>query len=325
MRRPRSSIFSFDTLRLQVPFRPWRNPLFLALAIVAVLEGGARVELEPVGRNWEYWNVEAAVKFEGYRNRIERGDIPGILVVGDSTGAADIDPTVIAEQVPRGADAYNLAWPGNFAFAFRCNTVPLLTGGHPVPKLIIASFDPARFVDNDHVRQAEGAILACPYCRHQRGEWLLADYVYLARVPASMPFKERAKSKQIEQGALNKGFMPLDGVGDGDAIHGAAEVTWEVFSSRFSPILDLAGVATTLVVVIPPRQPPSEFRIRMEEMYIRKLKEAATNARLTVLDWRAPTFLEKRHFVDANHLNREGAALFSQQLAMAIRPYVESF
>lgn len=288
------------------------------------MEGAARVTLDPVERYWEYWTVEAAIKFEGYRSRIRSGDVPDILVVGDSTGAADIDPMVLSKVVSANTDAYNLAWPGNFAFAFRCNTVPLLKVGHIVPKLIIASFDPARFVENNHVRQVEGAILASPYCKHHRGEWMLADYVYLARVRLSMPYTEPAFAAKREQGTINKGFMPLDGVGEGDAIKGTVEVARDVFSNRFSPILDLVKVTTNLIIVIPPRQPPSDFRARMEEMYLEKLKEASSITRFTVLDWRAPAFLSKKHFVDSNHLNREGSKVFSEELGKEIAHIMRS-
>src|SRR4051794_39576256 len=95
----RSSIFSSSTLRPLAggPGAGTAKAAVLAILLVVGAEGAARVALAPIGAYWEYWTPAAAGKFEVYREQVRRGAVPGLVVVGDSTGARDIDPALLRD------------------------------------------------------------------------------------------------------------------------------------------------------------------------------------------------------------------------------------
>ena len=140
MKTFRSSILSFDTLNLE----GWkaaglRNEILVAILLLVGAELLARSALAPIGDYWRYWEPEAAVKIEAYRAMVRKGVPPRILIVGDSTGEFDIDPTGVADDATfEGADVYNLAWVGNRSEAFRRCTLPILANG-PISEVVVVS------------------------------------------------------------------------------------------------------------------------------------------------------------------------------------------
>ena len=73
------------------------------------------------------------------RAMVRKGVPPRILIVGDSTGEFDIDPTGVADDATfEGADVYNLAWVGNRSEAFRRCTLPILANG-PISEVVVVS------------------------------------------------------------------------------------------------------------------------------------------------------------------------------------------
>ncbi len=282
--------------------------LALVLCLVGGAEAAARAALRPIGDYWAYWTPAAAAKFESYRSNVRRGTPPRVLVVGDSTGARDIDPRPLAEAT--GRTAFNLAWPANFPLAFKSCTLPLLETGTR-PDLVVASFIPSGFLDSNSARRFEQAILESSYCRRQREQISASDYSYLARIRPSLPFLRSWWTGRSLPTVKNLGFMPLTGSDD------APEVPTRMAGfedQRFAAIEDLyrAGHQFTfqVVVLIPPRRDPTAELRRAETEYLARLERCG----FEYVDYREPSFLTASDFHDRNHLNAHGAQALSQAL-----------
>lgn len=98
MGKYRSSIFSSDTLKLASVPKTWFYSLLLSATIVLLCELAAQSLLEPTGRFPDYWNREAAIKFEWYRRVVQAGQTPDVLIIGDSTAARNYVPEEIAHS-----------------------------------------------------------------------------------------------------------------------------------------------------------------------------------------------------------------------------------
>ena len=175
-----SSIFSFDTLRLGNVPRAWTWSVLAAIALVGAAEAGARWLMAPLGnRVWTYWDEDAADEFEWYRERALAGNAPEVVAVGDSTGGYNFDPQPFREEAG-GVDAYNLAWPANFPRAFELTTLPILAEGQ-APRTVLLMQAATTFLDTDTAVRNETQILNSVFGRRARGEFVFADWCYLAR------------------------------------------------------------------------------------------------------------------------------------------------
>src|SRR5262245_45527059 len=184
-----SSTFSFDTLQLNDrPPIGFRRGVLFAVLLLALAEASARAVIPAVvGDKWKFWSPEAAVTVEQYRRRIEEGREPRITIVGDSTGARNVDPLAMAAASPR-LDAYNLALDANYPRAFRLTTLPLLRTDSAPGSVIVASFDPAGFFGGAAIERLEDEILESPYCRGVAGMTAPTDYLYLLRFDRALTF-----------------------------------------------------------------------------------------------------------------------------------------
>ena len=320
-----SSIFSFDTLRLAADRdHGARRAWLVALVLVLGLECLCRVALEPIGRYWEYWKPRAAAKFEWYRTRAKRGGVPEVLFVGDSVAAHDFAPEVCRRELPPGTAAYNLAYPGNFPEAFRPSTLTLLEVPHHAPRVVVFATDPLAFAGGPTIERFEAAILASPYCRRQSGDWLAADYVFLARVPPAMPFRKHwFDGRGLDAPPPEAGYQPLRGIYSPEFRKEEKEAyDRSLDPKRVAVIAELADVARRrdfeLLVVLTPRIDPSEFRRRIESDFLAAVGELQQTHGVAYVDLREPPFLRREHFADDKHLNRRGATLFSRFVASAI-------
>jgi hypothetical protein len=283
------------------------------LCLVGAAELVARSAIAPIGDYWEYWSPQAAAKFEKYRSDISRGKAPDILIVGDSTGARDIDPAVLVESGAADS-AFNLAWPANFPLAFEQSTSPLLRN-EVVPKLVIVSFSPTAFFGTPRVIRFEESILASAYCRRLQGERQASDVFYLARLRPALPFfRSWWTGKKLPQPA-SAGFMPLTGSSTTPDVEEEAHGFGD---DRFAVVAALRDAAQRrgfdLLVIVPPRTRSSELRRAVEATYVSRL--AANGIRY--LDFRDAQFLSPRDFYDQGHLNREGARSFSEHIRDAL-------
>lgn len=177
----RSSIFSFDTLRLGNVPRPWVWSVLATIALVAAAEAGARWLMAPLGdRVWTYWDEDAADEFEWYRKRALANDAPGVVAVGDSTGGYNFEPAAFRREAGD-VDTYNLAWPANFPRAFALTTLPLLREGES-PRTVLLMQAATTFLETDTAVLNETQIVNSVFGRRARGEFVFADWCYLARV-----------------------------------------------------------------------------------------------------------------------------------------------
>jgi hypothetical protein len=176
----RSSIFSFETMRsLSIP-GGWLASLGVAMALLCVAEIGARVLMRPIGDDiWVYWEEEPARKFTWYRHLAELGRPPAVLIVGDSTGAMNIDPAGFETGMQD--DVYNLASPANYPRAFEQNTLPLLRLGK-APEVVIVSQSPWGFVNSAHVERSERTAMTGILRKRQAGEFVATDWFHLGRL-----------------------------------------------------------------------------------------------------------------------------------------------
>ena len=143
--------FSSRTLSLS----DWRGTgslktVILALCLIAMAEGVARMAIAPIGDYWRYWTPAAAAKFETYRGAVRDGSGARLVVVGDSPGARDIDPARLGaagfgdERVqPVVAREFSARLQGvHAAGLFRDGTAP---------DLVVASFSPTGFLESPRV------------------------------------------------------------------------------------------------------------------------------------------------------------------------------
>lgn len=302
------------------PPRRFGLTIALALALLVVAEGASRLVLRDVGNRWEYWDKLAAVKFEDYRSRVSSNSVPDIVVIGDSTGARDLDPASMATQFLAGKDIYNLAWPANFPLAMRATTLPLLREPYHVPKIVIASFTPSSFTDNPRAKEFEQEILGSTYCQHLSGNYSFADKFYLPRLRNSLPFiRESFKpNPEFDDLRKNKGFMPAAVVEDYRSQDSTGRAH-EVVSSRFEVLLELAMLSRKrnfqLFILIPPVSAAVESQTAsVYKEYLARLELAQKQYDFTILDKRHSDFLTPEYFTDGIHLTPAGASRFSSSI-----------
>jgi hypothetical protein len=321
--RSRSSIFSFDTLRLngRAPAGFFRAAL-LALALSIAAEGAARIVIPAEGPRDEYWSMGAAAKFETYRERADAGRPPAVLVVGDSTAARDLDPEALAEST--GLDAYNLAWPGNFPLAFRCTTLPLLGVASGAPRVVVAAFTPNGFSDTERIQRFEAGIVTSDICRRASGERIPADFIRLTLLGRALA---RGDATEPDMAATELGFMPLEGRSREpsrreDRARREKDDVRSITAERFEVVRELGRIARergfTLVVVVPPVA-PKERDGNVYTEYTHALERASAEFGFTVLDRRHPEGYDRESFYDPVHLNAEGARRFSLEIGGVVR------
>lgn len=329
MRKYLSSIFSFDTLSLSSE-RPRGTLRAIALCVFFFLgaELGARVLLNGLDRHWMYWSPTAAVKFEAYRSRLEAGNAPDVLVIGDSTAARNIDPAHIADAVPKLATSMSVGLPGYVLKAMERDFLPLLEQGESVPKVAVVSFLPLSCTEHHAILENEKQIFASRYFREIEGEHFVGDYFYLARLLDSRSLiRQSLRKKGPGQELPANGFMPLRGRSpDWDLFavgpdEGPPELS--ISEERFSILKKLADICRArnirLVFAVPPTLDNRLFSKELAQMYADRLRTLATEDGVHTFDGRTLSTLEEKHYWDPLHLNRDGAQLFGDWLAEAMR------
>jgi len=326
MRKYHSSIFSFKTVEfIGRPPAGFVTTIVIALALFGAAEGASRFLLGRVGQRWEYWDKLAAVKFEDYRTRVSTNRNPDVLIVGDSTGARDLDPASMSGESWAGKDVYNLAWPANFPLALRLTTFPLLREPYQAPKLVLASLTPASFNNNPRVKDFEQEIISSIYCQHVLGNYSFVDRFYLPRLRNAMPFirDNYSPSEEFSQLRKSRGFMPSQGVVEDYHSRDPSAVSHHVVQDRFAVVSELAQIAVQrnfkLVVVIPPvGTKAGEETADTYREYLSALKRLQQRSNFTILDKRRVPSLTDEYFTDGIHLTRTGATMFSAEVAREV-------
>ena len=330
MTRSRSSIFSSNTLDLSGP-RP-RGVVataLVALALVLVGEWFARAAVAPIGDRWQYWDAAAAPKFSVYRTLVQEGRTPDVVIVGDSTAARDIDPAHLPRESGGAPTAYNLAWPANFPLAFRWTTAPLLEEGGTPPRVVVVSLAPTGFLDDARVQRFEAGVLSSPYVRIAKGDSLVAEWSYLARVRRSMPWRAAwFGGAGLEAPDAAGAYMPLRAApASAEARDDEPAVRVQLSEERLDVLAALFRTGQDrgfrILLVIPPRIAPSSMRLAVEAQYLAWIRSHAQLDHVELADLREPEFLDATCFADAGHLNPVGAKKLSKHLAPRVRALIE--
>jgi hypothetical protein len=166
------------------------------------------------------------------------------------------------------------------------------------------------------VRRFEESILSSAYARRLEGQRQVSDFVFLSRLRAALPFRKNWWGRRPLPLSTDAGFMPLNG---SDAAPDVAGENEPFAAERFAVLEQLAAAGRAhgfdVVIVVPPRLTPTAARARQEAVYVTRLQTRG----LHFLDFRDASFLERGHFYDSGHLNREGARIFSRKLGEALR------
>jgi hypothetical protein len=331
------SIFSFETVQLGARPRGTTRTLAVAALFVTVAELGARAALAPISVYGRYWSIPAAMKFETYRRRAAAGVPPDIVVVGDSTGSGDIDPTSMTASLGS-LEIFNLATPGNLPPAFRACTLPLLAADDLAPpNLVLVSLLPTGFIDDPAGYRFERAIISSRMCRQLRGEWTFDTTVYLTRLIPALPQRNLWWTGGVIDAPAAHGFEGFVAPAATDAYRAAALRTVEIRQAaegravdpaRFAVWDDLARVARRrrfrVIAVVPPLLHATSGVPPFELSYMKGLQAKAVEHGFRVFDYRYCTFLRPDHFYDAAHLNVTGARLLSVDLARRVAAFSDS-
>ena len=319
-----SSIFSFETLRAVDLPSHWKASVVLMAALLVTAELGARFLLAPVGDHlWAYSPGTSPTAFEWYRALATEDETPGIVAIGDSTGARNFDPKAFSAASSFG-DAYTLARPGNFPLAMRGNTLPLLQLGQP-PEIVLLFQWAGSFRDDPRVERIERGSISPVLEARREGRVLVTDYLYLSRLYPARQYLSRywIAGEPLLQPAGFGSFAPL--VKSGDEAGGREVVATTrdadiVFSEvRREVLKELSQIAREqgfqVVAVIGPQREPERDKVTRE--HIEWLKALASEAcrELVLLDMRTAPYIELSSFKDENHLFADAAASFSREVA----------
>lgn len=298
--------------------------ILLRVAVVAAVlltagEVVSRAALKPVGSLWEYWNPDAAVKFQWYRNVSESNSddtlqrMPDVLIVGDSTAARSFDPSELQSPIEAAYDSYNLGWPANFPLAFEYSTTPLLRDGRSVPRIVVVSFSPGAFVENETTRRFEANILQSAYCRRQREGSLIQDFFWLTRIRPALEWRELWFTGNQPEVPPGRGFQPVVGHEDLSKPDQRRKGK-ELSEARLDVLRELVALASErdfqLVIVIPPMEDLDSIPEAAE--YQRAIEKICNTENCQVVDCSHVEGLTSRHFWNNTHLNQEGAIFFSR-------------
>lgn len=296
----------------------------LAGALWTAAELAARAVVGPAVALLDYWDVEAGQKYEHFLDLLRQGRSPGLVVVGDSTAARDLDPAILARELGVAGGGYSLAWPANYPLAMTCTTLPLLEAKGFSPAVLVYSASPLSFVSSPEVARSEEGILSSPVCRRRLGPPSLLGGVYLPRV---LPAWEQRESwwgrRDLQAAPQLAGFMPLDGISPGrPPMQGTAE-GWEQVEVAFEPrrlevVWQLArrarSLGAALVVVVPPiaQRAPRIEAIRVR--YCQELERRRRELGFIVLAYDSDS-VPLADYWDWFHLHRQGAEAFSARVA----------
>ncbi|MBI3650456.1 MAG: hypothetical protein HY231_05345 [Acidobacteria bacterium] len=319
----RSSIFSFDTLRLEKA-RPkgFFRALALTLALVFVAEVGARLLVHSVSPYCEYWEDESGFRFEAYRQHIMQGAAPNLVIIGDSTARFGIDLQALRTTLPAAVDSYNLATPANYPMACHCTTLPLLNEPYAPPKVVIALFSPYGFLATD---KAEAQILNSPICKRVESPFSFYKEMRLLWLMRVTPYVKNSSfaKESLKQTWAQRGFTPLIEATPEPSARNPSPSTSLATSSeikveKIQVIRDLALLARNrnfkFILVIPPLRKRDKI---VEEM-VERMGYLQDELKFTLLDFSMSPFLSTNHFLDGVHVNKDGAAIFSQELGKRI-------
>lgn len=300
----------------------------LAIAICGAAELVARSALRPMKPSLDYWNADAGQKFEYFLGLVHMGKAPGLVVVGDSTAARNLNPTILAAELHVSRGGFGLAWPANFPMALECTTLPLLRSGALAPSILVYSASPASFIGTPDVTRFEESILSSPICRQRLGNATLVSHLDLPRILAVWDHRGYWwTGKGLRQAPPLSGFMPLP-VKSGEVeplksnTSGWEQVPVELDLKRLGMLWQLArearGHGSLLVIVVPPIALQSPRIKALAVSYRKMLEYHREELGYEYLSYGEEDLPQASDFSGGYHLNRQGADRFSLRVASDI-------
>jgi hypothetical protein len=181
----------------------YRSPtlfaFIFAVGAILLIECGLRLIVNQPLQGWDYWSPTAAAKYNEYFRLRNAGNVPEVLVVGDSTGDHGFAPDVFDKALGKNRLSYNIATLGNFPLAFdRTITDMIIEAPGPHPRCIIAVFQRGGFCVRDAPYPSELSILGSPVVRAMDGELAAGHILYLCRLFQSrQSLLDLVKGRQI--------------------------------------------------------------------------------------------------------------------------------
>jgi len=315
----RSSIFSFESLRVR-PSDLSPLPLLLAIVVLVVGELTAGWLIAGIQDGWNYWSRDAAARFIGYQRRVERDEPPRVLVAGDSTAAYGFAPAAFNRAAGEKTTSWNLGILGNFPLAFDAtfNDIVLSTPGSQASYLFI-SFARGAFMDTPRNEFNERAILSSPVVRSWRGEFLVADYLAMARI-----WRLRIQIAYKLTGNLDAATLDYD-LGlhrhpgkDRAKLEPPSEQQVLIVSPERLAVIERCfraaqELGVRVVLLLPPLHPYDAQRWSNPDAYFAAVSPICEEYDVPLWDYTDDHGLEDE-MVDLVHLNAEGAKEFSKRL-----------
>lgn len=322
-----SSIFSSEQLsRLDIP-RDWWASMALLAGLLVLAELAARVLLAPVGENlWTYGSGTDPSRFEWFRVLSEEDRSPTVLVIGDSTGARNVDPVTLAEAASIDS-VYSLAYPGNFPRALRSNTLPLLDTSN-TPEIVVLFQWPGSLRDDPRVDQIEAGAVSPILEARSSGRFLVSELLYVTRLfPARRYVLDHwLRGKTLIHPPDSNGFVPLQRPAEArrqTADTAPAPADSGPFSeTRRGVIRELVALAIEhdflLVTIVGPFRSGNRYQLANRHLEWLHDQERASCSNLLVMDLRQMPGIGPDLFKDNHHLYEDGALAFSAALGRRI-------
>lgn len=346
MEKSRSSIFSFSTLQTPRKLRCWGA--VVAIALVGFAELGLRVAGARLGEPRLWGDGETSTKVAQFERIVANEDDVDLIVLGPSHATAGIDIAALAEGLEADADfvGYNFGLMGRdypvVDFVLEEVILPQST-----PQVAVITVNPICFNQNAQplAHNTEEFWLA-PTPRVLRATgiehlWrsILVNHLYLYRYR----FRERGLAEGIVNGKRlldANGFRALRGTFDqqdvDELLSGRHPYTNVLREYEFAgPSVDslrammqrLRERGVALVVVDMPyrealRELPGDADAALAA-YAAGIRKVCEEFNAAYFDYRNAAFLSDEEFEDVDHLNGDGAALFSRHLGAALRNSVD--
>jgi hypothetical protein len=325
-----SSIFSFETLELSGWPRKELSAAVVAIAIAVIGECGARY-LGHIGvqDGWNYWSNSVAAKYLTYDALAEHGELPRVVVAGDSTAAYGFSPSDFDRELGIERGSYNFGVLGNFPPAFEQSfTRLILNDPEKCPDVLVVMFARGAFVTTPGHLRTESAILESPVLRSARGEFVLPQHVQLMRL-----WKVRSRVRNWLLGRpldrLNEsesGYHRQDNHGEAESIEGGSPEERSIDPQRLAYLEECLKTATAagtkVVVVIPPEHSIERSGWSDSDETTQLIANVCARCDVTVLDYSKEDF--DAEMFDRVHLDQHGAARFSAMLAEQCKPLLDA-
>ncbi|PZF74707.1 SGNH/GDSL hydrolase family protein [Taibaiella soli] len=300
---------------------------FLAICIIVLIAVSFVTERGFKNGNYPRYSV---------LNGMENGTInTDVLIQGNSHARVQIDPFVIDSAI--GSNSFNIGSDG-ICFDVQYARYLFYARYNRKPKMIIQVVDYVFF-----------GISSAQYNREQYLPFLSNPDLFQMATRIDIPFytkyfpflKWQGEPNAVVAGIrsslgkpeaddfkVNKGFGPNDYAWQTDVVASFRQ-KYPRYIPDFDPFVfhqfetylqSCKNDSIRMVMVLPPEYTPFQKTVLLREGYLDMLRELAAKYNAIFLDFsKDPLCNHKEYFYNYTHLNREGARLFSERLAMQLK------